>query len=256
MNSFSEKKRAILLFTRAPQHEARSKPLAARLTFAERVGLYASCLRHTLAQADALEVPIIIATDVPEYNFAQFAGTVELVIAQRGRAFGEKLGEALRQTFAQGYDEVVCIGSDCVELSPADLRLAFAQIAQHDIVLGAAKDGGVYLIGLRREHAEQIYSLMHACHWQTAGVQRELLATARMNGLAVGLLRPCDEIDTFADLLRARALLRCVRFLKRYTGALEKCFSSFFAQFLPRAATLQCDPLRFQKAPPSVCACH
>lgn len=43
----------------------------------------------------------------------------------------------------------VLIGADCPCLGAAEIKLAFQQLADNDVVLGPAVDGGYYLIGLR-----------------------------------------------------------------------------------------------------------
>jgi len=197
-------KRAILLFTRSPENEARSKPLA-RLSFAERVGLYEEFTRHVLAQASALDYPILIATDEPDYNFARYSPKIAAVFHQRGSSFGDRLAHALQAAFAQGYDEVVCVGNDCLELSTNDLRAAFAQLEQNNLTLGAAEDGGVYLIGMRRESLPAVLRAVQECHWQTALVLSDLSASAHRHALATGVLDKRGDVDTAEELVRARA---------------------------------------------------
>ena len=244
--------RAILLFTRAPENEARIKPLSAKFSFAERVGLYESFTRHVLAQAHALDYPILIATDEPEYNFARYSNNVAAVFQQRGSSFGGKLGHALQSAFAQGYDEIVCVGNDCLELSTEDLHRAFAQLATRSLVLGAAKDGGVYLIGMRRESLPKVLRAVAECHWQTAIVLADLLTSARRYDIAAAVLCEHNDIDSTADLLRANTSDTAPRFLRRYAARLlpQLAFSSSAPFLLPNAFCH--DPLRFQKAPPAL----
>ncbi len=239
-------KRAILLFTRSPENEARHKPLA-RLSFAERVGLYESCTRHVLAQAHALDYPILVATDEPDYNFARYSQNVAAVFQQRGNSFGGKLSHALQAAFAQGYDEIVCVGNDCLELSSGDLRTAFARLAQQDLTLGAAEDGGVYLIGIRRESLRAVQE----CHWQTAIVLDDLLASARRYAIATGVLCKLGDVDTAEGLMRARRRLPELAFLRKYSRLLLFVPAPSREALLHRHLTCHYDPLRFQKSPPA-----
>lgn len=249
--SHPKSKRAILLFTRSPENEARHKPLAHRLTFAERVGLYESFTRHVLAQAHALDIPILIATDEPEYDFARYSSNVAAVFPQRGSSFGDKLGHALQSAFAQGYEEILCVGNDCLELSTDDLRRAFAQLATRALVLGAAKDGGVYLIGMRRASLPQVLRAVQECHWQTAIVRADLLSSARRYAIATAVLCEHDDIDSTVALLHASQNLRDISFLRRYLAKLFLLIAhpSAASPFLPN--NFCHDPLRFQKAPPA-----
>jgi glycosyltransferase A (GT-A) superfamily protein (DUF2064 family) len=244
-------KRALLLFTRSPANEARRKPLAGELSFAERVGLYESFTRHVLAQTSALGYPILVATDEPEHNFARYSNNVAAVFQQRSSSFGAKLGDALQSAFAQGYDEVVCVGNDCLELSTDDLHRAFEQLATRSLVFGAARDGGVYLIGVRRESLPQVLRAVRECHWQTAVVLADLVASARRYAIATAVLREHGDIDSTAELLRANTRSNAPLFLRRYAARLlPQLAFSFAAPFLP-PNTFCRDPLRFQKAPPA-----
>lgn len=248
--SNQKKSRALLLFTRAPESEARHKPLE-RLSFAERVGLYEEFTRHALAQANTLDYPILIATDEPEYNFARYSPNIAAVFQQRGSSFGEKLSHALQAAFAQGYDEIVCVGNDCLELASEDLRAAFAQLAQRDLTLGAAKDGGVYLLGMRRESLPSVLRAVQECHWQTAIVRDDLLASAREYAIATAVLAQRSDVDTADDLTRAYRSLPTLRFLRRFAVLLLPSHSWFSLALLSRPRTRHYDPLRFQKAPPA-----
>ncbi len=227
------------------------KPLE-RLSFAERVGLYESFTRHVLTQAHALDYPILIATDEPEYNFARYSSNVAAVFQQRGASFGDKLAHALQSAFAQGYEEIVCVGNDCLELSTDDLRRAFAQLASRSLVLGAAKDGGVYLIGMRRENLPHVLRAVQECHWQTAIVFSELLRSARRYTIATSLLDEHSDVDSTADLLRASSGRNTPIFLRRYAASLFEPNAFSPATSLLSPNTYCHDPLRFQKAPPVV----
>lgn len=63
---------------------------------------------------------------------------------------GARMQAAFEEAFAAGYERVVIIGSDCYELSSALLKEALAALNTKDVVLGPAKDGGYYLLGLRQ----------------------------------------------------------------------------------------------------------
>lgn len=252
MSSSNQKSnRAILLFTRSPENEARSKPLA-QLSFAERVGLYELCTRHVLTQASALGYPILVATDEPDYNFARYSPNVAAVFQQRGDSFGNRLAHALHAAFAQGYEEVVCVGNDCLELTAGDLHTAFAQLAQHALTLGAAEDGGVYLIGVQRVSLPAVLRAVQECHWQTAIVLKDLLASAQRYAISTTILRAQCDLDTVGDLIRARQALPNLLFLKRFfSSLLARRILSSFTEFV-FTPTSHYDRLRFQKAPPAL----
>ena len=72
----------------------------------------------------------------------------------RGQGHGDlgvRLERAFREAFQSGTERVVIVGSDCPGLTSEILRKAFDGLADHDLVLGPAEDGGYYLIGLIRD---------------------------------------------------------------------------------------------------------
>ena len=67
---------------------------------------------------------------------------------QLGKNLGERMLNAFIVTFDMGYNNVIIIGSDCFELKPEIINNAFDQLKTKDIVIGPAKDGGYYLLGM------------------------------------------------------------------------------------------------------------
>lgn len=189
-------KRAILFFTRSPESEAASKPLAGS-SYAERLALYRDLIARTLRETLPTHIDVIVATDFASREF----DAATAVIKQRGNTFDDRLNGAVKDTFALGYDELVVIGNDCLDLTASHLKKAFDALATTDLVLGEATDGGVYLIALKS--AAQPQSLFAQCRWETNHVQADLLATAAQCGYAVTVLERRADLDTAQDVLRA-----------------------------------------------------
>jgi len=88
------------------------------------------------------------------------------------------------------------IGADTPHLSPERVDEAFEALAAADCVLGPARDGGYYLIGLTAPRP----GLFQGIAWGTAGVLGATLAAAADLGLRVACLREERDIDERADL--------------------------------------------------------
>src|SRR4029434_4118436 len=56
---------------------------------------------------------------------------------------GERLCRAFRDAFGSGARRVVIIGSDCPDVSHADIETAWAALATDDGALGPAAGGGI-----------------------------------------------------------------------------------------------------------------
>ena len=109
---------------------------------------------------------------------------------------GARMHEAFRQAFREGVEKVVIVGTDCPGLSEDLAQEAFAGLDQGEVALGPAKDGGYYLIGLRRPVEE----LFREISWGTGEVLAKTLEAAQRLGLRVSLLKPLEDIDRPEDL--------------------------------------------------------
>jgi rSAM/selenodomain-associated transferase 2 len=90
----------------------------------------------------------------------------------------------------------VVIGSDCPSLTPEVIFEAFARLTETPAVLGPARDGGYYLIGLNRPMPE----LFRGIAWGTDRVLVDSLAALDQRGCQRALLKPLADIDRPEDL--------------------------------------------------------
>jgi rSAM/selenodomain-associated transferase 2 len=90
----------------------------------------------------------------------------------------------------------VIIGSDCPGLTPEVITAAFARLTETPVVLGPARDGGYYLIGLSRPMPE----LFRGIPWGTDRVLADSLAVLQRQGCKPALLEPLEDIDRPEDL--------------------------------------------------------
>lgn len=110
---------------------------------------------------------------------------------QSGGDLGERMKQALSQTLTEpGY--AVLIGTDCMDVDRSLILKAFQELAEADVVLGPAKDGGYYLIGCKREHPE----LFTGIDWSTERVFAQTFQIAEKLKLRVSCLPPLEDIDT------------------------------------------------------------
>jgi glycosyltransferase A (GT-A) superfamily protein (DUF2064 family) len=95
--------------------------------------------------------------------------------------------------------EAILVGSD-IPLLTADHLLETAEIlrASGGVVLGPADDGGYYLIGMTRAHAE----LFDGIEWGTGSVLTDTLRAAARIGVDARLIRSAYDVDTIEDLQR------------------------------------------------------
>jgi uncharacterized protein len=109
---------------------------------------------------------------------------------------GQRMAQAFAAAFQAGRPAAVLIGCDCPQLDENLLRRAFQELAEGNLVLGPALDGGYYLIGLRQDCPE----LFQGMAWGTDRVRADTLRIAASKGLTVKLLEPLSDVDRPEDL--------------------------------------------------------
>ena len=135
-------------------------------------------------------------TGAPEIDFINWFGKDFTYAEQSGRNLGERMENAFATTFAGGAHYAIGIGTDVPALSPPLLQQAEQSLADHDLVLGPAADGGYYLIGLKNHHPE----LFRGIDWGTDKVLKQTLEIATQLRLNVILLDELSDIDRPDDL--------------------------------------------------------
>src|SRR5262245_10109151 len=121
-------RRAVLLFARRPDREARAKGLAG----AEP--LFASLRDRTVAAVAALPDADLVVVGEPGAGVRLPAGA--RVLPQRGRSFAERLENAFADVRGLGYDAIVAVGADAPSLDASRLAAAFDALRSHPLVLG------------------------------------------------------------------------------------------------------------------------
>lgn len=145
----------------------------------------------------------------------------ETWIAQRGADLGARMAAAFDEAFRRGARRAAIIGSDVPWVERADVLRALDALADHDVAIGPAHDGGYYLLALDRPRPE----LFQGVAWSTPHVLAATLERARALGLRVRLLEALVDIDTLDDVRaawpRLEALVRGRRaLLERLAAAL------------------------------------
>lgn len=198
-----------MLMTRAPVPGAVKTRLIPALGAAGAAALHREMTAHALAWARAalaglpgdLEVRF---TGGSVEDMRNCFGPVHRYIPQGGGDLGARMLQAFEAAACEGVERTVVIGSDCPALDADRMRQAFYRLANDDVVLGPANDGGYYLIGLRAPEPR----LFTGIDWGSATVLDETLTRARAANLQVALLDVLTDVDEPADLAAWRAQRR------------------------------------------------
>ena len=122
------------------------------------------------------------------------------LLAQRGESLGDRLCNATEDLLTNGYDSLCLINSDSPTLPQSVYDQAIRSLSRPGdrVVLGAADDGGYYLIGLKKVHS----NLFDRIAWSTADVLAHTVERAAEIGLEVEMLPRWYDVDDAQTLNR------------------------------------------------------
>ncbi|MFM7313978.1 MAG: TIGR04282 family arsenosugar biosynthesis glycosyltransferase [Cyanobium sp.] len=125
-------------------------------------------------------------------------------VLQGTGSLGLRLRRQVRRVLREGAASLLLIGTDLPELTAADLRQAWCLLQRRPLVLGPARDGGYWLIGLRDDWPVLFAGQGGAIPWGSDQVLRRTLAAAGAAGLQPACLPDRSDLDHPQDLRRWR----------------------------------------------------
>jgi uncharacterized protein len=191
----------LMIFTRYPEPGRVKTRLIPTLGAQAAAGLSCRLTKDTLARAQMLASQRTVALEVwfdggDEGGLAECFGSARCYRRQTGGDLGERMLRAFQSALTTPDRRALLIGTDCPDLSPDLMRTAFEALSSCDLVLGPARDGGYYLIGLRRAIPE----LFRGIAWGTSTVRAETLTIAHDLALLVEELPVLEDVDRPEDL--------------------------------------------------------
>lgn len=191
----------VVVFARFPEPGLAKTRLIPALGAAAAAGLQRAMTVQTLLTTERLRFVRDVSTEVrfaggDRTRMAELFGKQHVYLRQREGDLGNKMHRALVEAFARGARRVVVIGTDCPALDCDLLGAAYEALETHDGVIGPARDGGYYLIGLRRP----CQPLFERITWSSPHVMDQTLRRAAEAGLTVYRLPMLADVDEPHDL--------------------------------------------------------
>ncbi|MEM7108360.1 MAG: TIGR04282 family arsenosugar biosynthesis glycosyltransferase [Bacteroidota bacterium] len=159
------------------------------------LNVYVKLLEHTLKVASLTRKDYAVYYADYVNNDDLWNGAVYKEL-QNGLDIGERMNNAIADGLSRGYDSVVLIGTDIYDLSAEIVNDGFAKLFDNEIVIGPAKDGGYYLIGMKKPYSK----LFQLKVWSSSHVFEHTLQKVKFLGLTCGLLEKLNDIDCYDDL--------------------------------------------------------
>lgn len=165
--------------------------------------VYRYCLEYTLAVArqSGLDYQLFL-TEVSDDPLLQS----EEYSLQRGDDLGARMFHAFQELLKRGSDGALIIGTDCLDITSMHLQAAARSLADQELVLLPAIDGGYVLIGC----SEADPGLFDNIRWSSERVYRQTLSNARRLNYRVESLESVRDIDSLQDLEHYPELLALI----------------------------------------------
>jgi hypothetical protein len=191
---------AVIVFVKAPEKGRVKTRLAKGVGDAAALALYRCFVM------DVLDMVRSTPWDLRVYYYPEKAcdavrtwlGDDLDLFPQKGATLGEKMENALAETFAAGYERAVLIGSDLPDLPSGIIDTAFTGLEQCSAAIGPSRDGGYYLIGFTA--AGFTPRIFHGIPWSTDQVFDLTLARLKKYHVSNYTLPVWQDIDTREDL--------------------------------------------------------
>lgn len=188
------KKNLLLIFTKNPVAGKVKTRLARDLGNEKALQVYNFLLQHSMQVTSSLKVEkhVYYSDEVASrdiWDNAEFEKK-----QQHGSNLGVRMENAFREGFAEGFENIIIIGTDLYDIDSSDLENAFRELEQHDVVIGPAQDGGYYLLGMKSLNS----ALFKNKDWSTSSVYKDSLRD--LEDYKVKVLNTKNDIDVLDDI--------------------------------------------------------
>ncbi|MBT5646129.1 MAG: TIGR04282 family arsenosugar biosynthesis glycosyltransferase [Polaribacter sp.] len=187
-------KNLLLIFTRNPELGKVKTRLAKTIGAEKALAIYKFLLAHTkkVTEKIACDKAVYYSVKVKEDDL--WNGEIYQKKQQLGEDLGIRMQNAFQDAFANGYEKVLIVGSDLIDLSEEIIEKGFLQLASNDVVIGPAEDGGYYLLGMKSVHP----NVFKNKNWGTSSVREETLND--LKDKKVHLLNELNDADVLDDI--------------------------------------------------------
>jgi rSAM/selenodomain-associated transferase 1 len=194
---------AVGIFAKPPYPGSVKTRLIPDIGAAKAASVYRYCLEYTLevVRQSGLEYQLFLSEACDDALLQQEAYSL-----QKGDDLGQRMYHAIKELLDTASDGALIIGTDCLDLTPMHLQQAARSLADHELVLIPALDGGYALIGCTTIAP----GLFRGLRWSTDKVYRQTLAYAERLNYRVRSLESVRDIDTLQDLEHYPELLALI----------------------------------------------
>lgn len=193
---------AVIVFVRFPEKGKVKTRLAKTLGEEFAVNFYKVCAEHTFSECRKIsqhqtDIYICCADENDIEIIKSWTGNDFKYFAQKGEDIGIKMLNAFRYVFTHNVKNAVLIGTDIPEISSGIISGALNSLENSDVVIGPARDGGYYLIGMNKIYE----SVFREITWESKNVYSETLGRLNESNIKLVIAPLLNDIDTEENLI-------------------------------------------------------
>lgn len=191
----------VIVFARVPQKGKVKTRLARKLAPELVLNLYKNFVLDILSSLAVInQVVIIFYYPFKQHQIMQnWLGNSYPLFSQCGDNLGDRMQNAFRHVFSDGFNQALLIGTDFPDLPPIYIETAFKMLNENDAVIGPTFDGGYYLIGF--DSQTFLPNAFKNITWGTPDVFEATMDRFKKNNHKVHILPKWRDIDTYEDLV-------------------------------------------------------
>lgn len=197
-----KQKNLLLIFTRNPELGKAKTRLAKTVGNETALEIYKFLLQRTRDISSKVNADKAVYYSVKIREHDIWDDKIYQKHQQKGEDLGIRMLNAFDNGFHSDYEKIIIIGSDLYDLSSKDIDHAFHQLDKNDVVIGPAKDGGYYLLGMKKLHQ----SVFKHKEWGTETVRKDTLLD--LIDKKVKLLEEKNDIDIYEDIVDIPELMQ------------------------------------------------
>ena len=221
MEGLQHSSTAIVVFVRSAANEAKVKSFSLQNNHRQSVRVADRLNQRAIEVAKKTGLPVIIGDES----------------LQSGNTFGSRLESVLQHGFNKGYERLMVIGNDCLDIHSGMILKATQQLDHKDMVIGPTLDGGIYLVGFHKNVFNRLKFV--DLPWQTDHLFAALKQVCKEANLTQEVLKTAEDADNFQTLWRILSRIKHLYFGKLLLGLVIRPIAHFQYVSLPFQSTIR-----------------
>jgi uncharacterized protein len=198
-------KNALIIFVKNPVLGKVKTRLAADIGDEKALGIYENLLDKTFRISQEADEPTFVyyADEIIENDIWQ-GKKIKKSLQDPDLDLGRRMKAAFDSVFKKGFENVLIIGSDNYEITSEFITKGFECLSKKDAIIGLAKDGGYYELGITENAYKNNPRLLDQLFlnklWSHENVGNEAITVFESHNLSFEYLPTLRDIDTVEDL--------------------------------------------------------